>query len=302
MIIFRAFACCTLLLLALLIAGAQPGPDDCSLSVRVVTAEGKPFPVGPTVITYRLEGNNRVYSGRNLTSKENVTAVILLVPGRYEVSITLPTYGLVDGPRTIELLPGVNEIEWRVPAIIPVGGDLLAADKPALTPKQTQVYLLSNVRYGPNLAVGSFSPGHYALTGAFPGSYKMLMMTENSYGYTSFQVPKDQHGAVSTPVNLFPGGALTFDVTYDTDTHAKNPLYYCYLVVSGQVEKTFPLTLVLYSDQAGKAHTLTLPPGTWKWSARHQSYPTQTGTVTIAPGKNQTIEVDMTAGQQMVPK
>ena len=302
--ISRVLTSCVLLLIALLLAGAQPLPEDCFLSVRVLTADGKPLPVAPQVTMYRLEGTSRIYAGRRLPpSKDNISPVDMLVPGRYEVNIMLPTYGLVDGPKTVDVLNGPNDLTWTLPALIPVGGDLLLDGKPAPLPAQTQVYLINSPRagYGPNLAACSFSAGKYTLQGAFPGSYQMLVMTEKYCGYTTFTVPADAHGAVSTPVSLLAGGAVTFNVTYDTDTRAKIPLYYCTIVCSGLVKKTFPLTLLMYSDQAGKANTLTLPPGTWKWSVRHPTYQPQNGTITIAPGVNQTVAIDMTQDEKIAP-
>ena len=287
---------------AMLIAGAQPLPDDCYLTVSTFLADGAPCPVTHTVTMYRLQGKSHILTGRCLNPDGNHTTVILLIPGTYEVNILLPAYGLIDGPKTVEILAGPNQIEWHLPVMIPVSGNVQVDGKPAPTPKQWQAYLQDMHRSGSNAATSQCKDGKFALPHVFPGDYRLLCMSDAAYNFSEFHIPADAKGLTIPPLALTPGSPVSFTVTYDTDERADIPVPYCYIYLSGSVNKVFPLYLTLITDAQGKASTQALPPGTWKYTTYLAKYGPQTGTLTLVAGEKQDVTLDMTKGEPLVPK
>lgn len=261
-------------------AFAQPAADDCWLTVTVLSADGKPFSAAPAVALYRIVGTTRTYAGRQLLSTGNSTTMIGLTPGSHEVRLTLPTHALTDRPRTIELLPGANLLEWTLPPVVSVGGPLTLLT--GMTQAKTAQGMLINVGKSGALPVTvALKDGGYLLPGVFPGPYRLFLQTERGYGLAQFSAAETATADVNAPVTLTAGATIGFQVSQQGTNNAATPLPNATVTVSGTVDKGFAISITLHTDAKGQAATLALPPGSWRWSAYFAGLQQATGTVTL---------------------
>jgi len=288
---FRFIAGCAALLTALAclwpvrLLHAQPISDESWVAVSVVDAGGKPCPVAPTVTLYRLVGKRRVYSGRPILSVGNTTCIIGLTAGTFETHLQLVPYGLYDGPKTIELLPGPNSFEWRLPRVAPVGGALqLSEAMKATPPGRTMAYLQSVGKSGALPAQCSLAKD------------RLLIMTDQGFGLTTFTITQDQKDPVDAPVTLSAGGVAAFEVNIPAAGGNTAPVPGATITLSSPVDKGFTPTISLRTEKDGEIGTPALPPGTWNWTIYAPGYPQKTGAVTVAAGATQTVTVTLGAG------
>ncbi len=277
---------CGGLLLCGAAARAQPLPDDCWLAVRTVLPDGTLVPAVPTVTLCRLAGKNRIYEGRALIAETGATTLTTLTPGRHEARVTFAALGLVDGPRSLELLPGPNSLEWRMPALVPVRG---AVTPPAgqAAPKAVQGMLAAVGKSGPLPTSCALEQGAYRLLGVFPGTYRLFLQTDVGYGMATITAAE---APVDAPVTLTAGARIAFQVTRQAgDTPV--PLRNTTITLSGSVEHGVTIALRLTTDARGAATTLALPPGTWHWTAYYPGLQQAAGTVTLTADAPHTLSV-----------
>lgn len=274
------------------LVGAQPSPDECWLAVSVVDGAGTPFPTAPAISLFRLEGKKRIYSGRVLTSSSNTTTLYSLVPGQYEMRVQFSGYGLIDGPKTLELLPGLNRYEWRTPVVAAVAGRLAQPDAPdAAAPTRAQAFLMTVGKTGPQPVQCTLADGGYRLYGVFPGAYRVLVLTDRGYGFAAFTAG-DDGAAVTAPITLQSAGILRIEVSEEVGAERQQaPLPGATVTLSCTVEKGFTVSMNLRTDHAGKIAAPALPPGTWKWSAYASGRGPQSGTVELTADTPKTLPI-----------
>jgi len=277
-----------------LAAPAQPALDESWLSVSVVDADGQPFPAAPTVSLYRLVNNTRTTAGRPMQSTANTTSLIGLTVGRYEAQITLQPYGLIDGPKFIDLVSGPNVFVWKLPRITPVAGALTLPDPVnTIPPRRALAFVQFAGKGAPRQVQCSVAKDGYHLFGVFPGQYRLLVLTDQGSGMTSLTVGDDRKDPLDAPLSLTAGGSIAFEVTRPQDKDKSVPVPGASITLSSLVERGFVPSITLRTDGQGKISTLSLPPGLWNWTVVAPNLPQATGTVTVPPGETQAVAVTL---------
>ncbi|MHB0936314.1 MAG: carboxypeptidase-like regulatory domain-containing protein [Armatimonadota bacterium] len=275
-------------------APAQPAFDESWLSVSVVDADGQPFPAAPTVTLFRTVNNKRMYEGRAILSTGNTTSLIGLTVGKYEAQIILQPFGLIDGPKTIELISGPNIFTWQLPRITPVAGALTPPDPAKATPpKEVMAFAQSVGNGGARQVQCSLAKDGFHLFGVFAGAYRLLVVTDQGYGLTTFTVSADRKEPVDAPIALTAGGIVSFEVKRPQDKEKTIPVAGVTVTLSCPVERGFAPSIVLRTDREGKASTASLPPGTWSWTAVSPNLPQASGKITVTAGETQTVAVTL---------
>ena len=102
-----------LLTLAIAPAGAQPLPDDTSLTIEVVESDGRPFAGLPMVAAFDMDGA-AVRLGTPLAQGPGMVVLGDIKPGQYRM--TLRIAGRPDMPqREVTVHEGVNYLQWPMP-------------------------------------------------------------------------------------------------------------------------------------------------------------------------------------------
>lgn len=280
-----------LILLAVTAAFAQPMGDDCWLIVRVFRADGTPFPMAPAVSVLRVQNNARINAGRSIYSADNATTITELAPGKHEIMLHFRQYGLVDGPKPLELISGPNILDWTVPAVVPVQGSIQTDGVPLPVTARRQAYLAPVGRgsYAPVDATAT--PGGYTLFGVFPGRYRLLLLSEQGYGLVEFAATAEQ--PVKAPVALSAGSVLTVNAGYLSPSNQRIPLPNTTVSLAQTANPDAVIVLSLYTDRTGTLKTLALPPGAWRYTVYYPGYTSLTGDITLTAGAPAVLDATM---------
>ncbi|MHB9130743.1 MAG: hypothetical protein ACYDBB_06595 [Armatimonadota bacterium] len=285
-----------------LIAGAvaaQPTPEDTWLTVQVFTAEGAPFTSG-VVMVYRFKNDTRIPYGKRLSILENKTSYIGLSPGPHELMLSLPGFGLSDGPKSLDLLPGANRFSWRLPPMIPVEGDIQKPGEFTGEIKQCSAYLLRLERTDPPAQAYCVQiNSRYRLRGVLPGKYRLLLVTDAGYGVCELSATEEQSSGIQQPVKLKTPGTVTFQVTDEEEQPLANAAIT--LRSDPSTLQGFVLNYALRTDASGKVTTPSLPLATWQLSVNLPNFLSHNTALTIMTPDAHVLPVSLQRREKPAP-
>jgi hypothetical protein len=188
------------------------------------------------------------------------------------------TLNMVDGTgafkRLVNIAPGANALEWRMPPRVAASGNFVRNGAP-VSPTRASGYLMSlPERLRRNIAVTPVG-ADFNLPALFPGDYKIMLLTDAGYAVAAFSVVADT--PLRLPVALLPGGTARIIC----HSEAGAPLAGVTLRLSNTVMPGFTGSVAAVTDAQGVAEIASLPPGNWLMYAYVSGY-NPTSNVTVA--------------------
>ncbi len=277
-----------------LIVMAQPASKLTWLHIEVRLADDTLFSTSSFSPTLYLlpenKPNTRVDDGTLISNELGEMVYSDLTPGTHELSLMVLAYGIIDGPKTIEISQGANNFTWKLPPLYPVAGDMLLGGKPKAEILKLQCQLMAQGGNGRVFSVPILNTTNgYKLVGLPVGKYTALIYCERGYAVTEYDIPADGKISPPPPLPVLAAGRVLLQFV---DKYNKPLPEFSTITLRREIAPNFIPVIKVTTDDNG-AGAIDLPPGGWRWSAALTGFTASVGAVTVVGGEETELKIKL---------
>lgn len=277
-----------------LIAIAQPASKLTWLHIEVRLADDTLLSTSSFSPTLYLlpdnKPNTRIDDGRLISNELGEMVYSDLTPGTHEMSLMVLAYGIIDGPKTIEITQGANDFTWILPPLYPFAGEMLLDGKPKAEILKLQCQLMAQGGNGRVFSVPIINTANgYKLVGLPLGRYTALIYCERGYAVTEFDIPADGKVTPPPPLPLNVAGRVLLQFV---DKYNKPLPEFATITLRREIAPHFIPAIKVTTDNSG-AGVIDLPPGGWRWTAALAGFTPSVGAVTVVGGEETELKIKL---------